>query len=158
METGFLDSLELTMHEKAFGHGKGAATANGRNDGSDRVNSTNALLSSSDQILKLHRKASHTINDGTNRPNNYASLEQTLDEDRERVNQILAAGKRVFTNELDAVSKADSHMNGSDEAVAQAENLFGSRKRAENEAEAERALRYLHKGVRKMTKGVESEV
>ena len=120
-----------------------------------------ALLEASDALLKLNRKASSAVNDAANAPDSHASFEQTRKADQQLVRALLACGKRVSERELGGLGQdATQHsMNVNDEIDAQAKAIFvGHRKDSHQNGDVGRALKYIEKGVKKMTKGLDSDV
>ena len=162
MDTGFLNSLELAMHEKAYApikavYGRSSATRN-ISDSSERITQVNNLLESSDQLLSLHQKAARAISDGAAGPGSYAALEEEREKDRERTRQLLAVGKRVYERELDGIdqqAKPKDFLGVDNEVLAQANQLFGGRKVVGSDHDSDRTLKYMQKGIRKMTKGLD---
>lgn len=83
-----------------------------------------------------------------------ANLVDNFNEEKQRLKDILAAGKRVFQGELEAVEeKAQEREASKKEVEAQAMAVFGDAvERSENEPEAELLVKDMLKGVKKMTK------
>ena len=117
------------------------------------------MQNAADVLIKLTKKANRVISSEQDGPETY---NQAREDDRERVKEILAAGKRVFDGDLDAVvheARAKQLLGGKNEAAAQAIAVFGEgAMHAGDGDETEKALRYVQKGVRKMTKALDSAV
>ena len=148
-QNGFLDGLNAIVAESAAD--RGGSTA-------DRSSSVHQLLDASDTLLKLNRKCGRAISDAQIEQGNIAALYQKRSEDKQRVKDILAAGKRAFANDIDAIeqqAKARKLMGADDEITEQANAVFGDRRgQACEGSDAGKSLKYLEKGVRKMTKGI----
>ncbi|KAK3721894.1 hypothetical protein LTR37_002710 [Vermiconidia calcicola] len=125
----------------------------------ERIRNFDKLQNAADLLIKLSKKANRVISSEHDGPNTY---KQARKEDQERVKDILGAGKRVFDGELDAVvqqAKAKQSVGGKGEAAAQAIAVFGEGTTQAGEGdETEKALRCVQKGVRKMTKALDSAV
>ena len=155
MENGFLHSLNTIMSGDGHGSAKLAAFRT-----AGRVQNATKLLDATEQLLKISRKANRAISEEHNGHSNLAAYQEARQADQERVKEILAAGKRLFESDLDAIEqqhKAKQATGGSDDVAAQAAALFGSgQKNAGSSTDVDKTLRYLQKGVKNMTRGMES--
>lgn len=155
-DQGFLHCLDLTMHDKTVEKARLRTNwelQTGDNDEAD------SLLDASDVLVKLNRRARSAVTDAANAPDCYASYEQTGKVDKDRVKNILATGKRVFEREINGLEHGTKATKGSDEITAQANAIFvGHRKQNDENADVSRSLKYMEKGVKKMTKGLDSDV
>lgn len=114
-----------------------------------------ALLTATDALSQLNRKANHAIASSSSAATGPAAYLQARAEDQERVKQILAAGKRVFEGEIEGIRR----LAGRDEAAGQAIALFGEGgERVEGNAGVERTVECLERGVKRMTRGLEGMV
>ena len=74
---------------------------------------------------------------------------------------VLARGKQVFERELDGLEHGKAHdpTNGNDEIEAHAQAIFtGHRKQGRGNGDVGRPLKYMEKGVKRMTKGLTSDM
>ena len=152
MENGLIHSLDLIIDEETY-----STTASATRTATDRINNIHVLFDATDLLLKVHRKASRAVSEESVGLASQTAYREARRADKERVKDILVAGKRVFENDIDTVeqqAKAKQLLGGNDEAAAQATAVFGT----DSVMGTDKALKYMQKGMKKMTKGLDSEM
>ncbi|KAK5175635.1 uncharacterized protein LTR77_000774 [Saxophila tyrrhenica] len=123
------------------------------------ISGIKALLGATDELLQVHKQANHHISASNTNSTAPADYMQARQDDRERVKQILAAGRRVFEGELEAVKEQSraGEAGGKGEAASLAIGLFGDGAKMDDNGDAGKTLSYLERGVRRMTKGLNED-
>ena len=112
-----------------------------------------------DQALNVHEKAEQALSKGRGGGAQLTSLRQACLAEQERVIQILKAGKRTFEKDVDNVEQQTKAVQFKDENLEvnqQAEVVFGFEQKQDRQG-TDKALKYMEKGVKKMTKGLDSD-
>lgn len=141
----------MSIHEKAFDKLRESGY-----DSDDEEESS--VFTTSKDLLETSRKASSAISTASKRSNSYASYEQSRKNDQERVKDVIVAGKRVFERELGDIRRDSTQVNENGEVNDQAKAIFVGQRQQAKDGHVGRSLRYMQKGVKKMAKGLDSDV
>ena len=124
------------------------------------------LLASAEASYKTYIYADQAITDGTNTSKDSVYSDEARENDRKRIRDVVAAGKRMLESEVDVKGKgkqAQRALDGSsDENVAEElfKGVFGFEDGGIGEdgsKDVARTLKYMTKGVKKMGKGLRKE-
>lgn len=141
----------MSTHEKALEKVRQRAYDSDEDDG------TVSIFKASKSLLERHRDATSALNNAKNDLDTHASFQEARTKDRERVKDILVAGKRVFEREISGLRR-DSKMvmpNEDEEVDAQAKAIFVGQRPQAKYGDVARSLKYVQKGVKKIVKGID---
>lgn len=117
-----------------------------------RRNEVSSTFARSDDLIKHASDASAAVKRAISSPDSYKESERVRKAEQEEVKGVLKAGKRAMDAELAGLERRDSKTGGGSESKGAALGFadVGSGKAASG---VDRPLKYLEKGVKKMTKG-----
>lgn len=136
----------MSIHEKAFDKL--------RDDSDDEKDSK--VFTASKDLIRTGRQASAAIENAL-KGSCHTSYEQTRKNDKDRVKDVITAGKRVFERELGESRRDSKQVDENGEVNDQAKAIFVGQRQQSKDGDVGRSLKYMQKGVKKMAKGLDSD-